>query len=147
MALNPSMGNTIKLDADGYAIAELTAISKLESSESDYGKEQFLFNFSVDASRKPLTLKLWTGVTLSLDKFSFGFGFQDYNKLTRLLLELKAITKRQLIEARQEGNDIPIDLNDLMGLRIKFKPQKNIKSKELEINLYTISVLGAKEMA
>ena len=146
MALNPSIGNTIKLDADGYAAAELTAISRLEASESDYGKEQFLFTFSVDGTRKTINLKLWTGVTLSLDKFSFGFG-EDYNKLTRLLLNLEAITKEQLVEAHRKGEDIPIDLSDLIGSKMKFKPSKNIRSKELEINLYTISTLGKKEVA
>jgi hypothetical protein len=142
MALDPKMGNALKLDADGYATGELTAITALEASDSNYDKEQYQFDFIVNASKKPLTVKLWTGVTLSGEKFSYDGKKPDYNKLTKLLLNLDVITKEQLLEAHHEGKDIPITLSKMIGTKVKFKPLKTAKSKGLsQIDLTTLSVV------
>ena len=142
MAFNPKVANTLKLDADGYGYGELTDIIALEASDSDYDREQYEFSFTVNASKKPLTIKLWTGVTLSAQKFSSDGKKGDYNKLTRLLLNLEAITKEQLVDAHSEGKDIPISLNSLVGTKVKFKPLKTAKTKGLsQIDLSTLEVL------
>ena len=140
MAIDPRMANLLKLDNDGYAYGELTSVTLVD--DNDYNREQYEFSFIVNASKKPLTVKLWTGVTLSTQKFSRDDKKPDYNKLTRLLLNLEAITKEQLVEAHRAGKDIPITLDSLIGTKIKFKPLKTAKSKGLsQIDLSTLEVL------
>jgi hypothetical protein len=142
MAIDPRMLNALKVDNSGFATGELTAITDVDSSESNYDREQYEFEFVVNATKKPLIIKLWTGVTLSGEKYAIDGKKSDYNKLTRLLLNLEVITKEQLVEAHRKGEDIPISLDSLIGTKIKFKPLKTAKSKGLsQIDLSTLEVL------
>ena len=139
MVLNPKMGNQLKIDADGYAYGELTSVTLVD--DNDFGKEQFQFDFTASATMKPIILKIWTGLTLSGLKHGDGKN-RDYNKLTKLLLQLGSINESELITAYAEGKDIPITLDSLIGTKVKFKPLKSAKSKGLsQIDLSTLEVV------
>ena len=141
MALNPKMANMPKLDKDGYCMGELATITALDASDSDYGKEQFLFDFIATGTMKPINLKIWTGVTLSGERFTQG-KIDDYNRLTRLIIQLGAVNETDLTTAYQAGKELPLDLDALVGTKVKFKTVKTAKSKGLsQIDLSTLEVL------
>jgi hypothetical protein len=141
MALNPKMANLLKLDSDGYAYGELTSVTLIDADDNDFGKEQFQFDFTASATMKPIILKIWTGLTLSGLKHGDGKDRQ-YNKLTKLLLQLGSINESELITAYAEGKELPLNLDTLIGTKVKFRPLKTAKSKGLsQIDLSTLEVL------
>lgn len=141
MALKPKMANSVKLDETGYAIATLADISYLEAEESEYDQEQFLFDFLAEGTKKPINLKIWTRTKINGEKYENGTS-KDYNKLTRLCLQLKLFSESELVQAYKEGKDVNIDLDLLKNTKVRFKLLKPAKNRNLtQIDLNTLEPL------
>ncbi|WP_013335129.1 hypothetical protein [Gloeothece verrucosa] len=138
MALKPKMANSVKVDDHGYALATLTDITFLDSDESEYEREQFLFDFLAEGTKKPINLKLWTGTIINAERYENGKN-KDYSKLTRLCLQLGLINEPDLKQAYRDGKDIDLDLDSLKGLKVRFKLLKQAKTRNLsQIDLNTL---------
>ena len=138
MALRAKIANSLKSDDSGYVSGVLADITLLDESESDFEKEQFVFDFICDGVLKPINLKVWTGTKLNPEKYNDGKN-TDYNKLTKICIQLGLVTEKSLVESLKNGEDPDIELEVLKGLQVKFKTTKSIKSKGLsQIDLSTL---------
>lgn len=143
MALKAKVANSLKVDENGFVNAELADITLLDASESDFDKEQFLFDFIAEGALKPVNLKLWSGTTLNPEKFNDG-KVTDYNKLTKICIQLGLVSENDLLEALKAGIEPDINLDTLIGLKVKFKITKSMKSKGLsQIDLNTLQPVKA----
>ncbi len=128
MSLKPKMANTLKLDENGYAIGKILDIRFIDADESDYEREQYEFLFECEGTKKPINLRYWTGTLINGDNYSNN---NDYNKLTRLLIQLELISESQIKQAYKEGEELMIDIEGLIGVAVRFKPAKSAKIKGL----------------
>ncbi len=143
MPLKPALANTVKPDSAGYVMGELSSITELDSSESEYDSEQYLFDFIVQGTIKPVVFKLWTGVKLNSEKSDFSRSKDgDYNRLTRLCLSLGLITPQDLKSLDDDKlTAIGEALDGLVGKKIKFKLIRNLKKNGLgQIDLDSIKL-------
>ncbi len=143
MSLRTKLANKPIVDENGYASGVLENIIFLDESENDYNYEQFQFCFKVEGTKKPLTINLWTSTKISGEKWENGSGV-DYTKLSKIVMKLGLITEEELIKAYQSGKDPEINLETLIGTKVKFKlvkPLKSDKKKRLsKIDLNTIEL-------
>jgi hypothetical protein len=123
MALKPRFANLPKIDENGFVNAEIVEIVYCDAEESEYEKEQLLFNFIADGVRKSINFKLWTGTVISPEKYDTG-KTTDYNKLTKLLLNLKVLDLATLKKTFDSGKDCDIDIESLVGIKVQFKLKK-----------------------
>lgn len=128
MALKARMANKLKIDDDGYVTGIITDIQFIDSNESEYEREQFCFFVECDGTKKSIVLRHWTGTVINGDKVSNN---NDYNKLTRFLLQLKVISETELEKAYKSGEDLMVDIESLKGTKIRFKPVKSAKLRGL----------------
>ena len=81
-------------------------------------------------------MRFWTGQNINSEKFELDGDEKntDYNRLTRLLLNMGLLDAKKLTEldkAKLEDSDI--DLEVLIGQKIEFKMNKSIKRKGLSV--------------
>jgi len=131
MALKAKLANKPVTDDNGYVSAELICVEFQDSDENDFEQEQFCFNFNVPGSQKDILMRLWTGTKINPDKFTEGKK-SNYNKLTRVCLALGLIDPASLPNVSAEECQA-IDLEGLAGSKVKFKLQKSIKAKGLNV--------------
>ena len=104
MFLKTKLANKPIIDKDGYTNAVLESVTFIDASETEFDREQFQFSFKVKGIRKEMTINLWTGTTISGEKYDNGVDI-DYSKLSKILLKLGLISEKKLIEAYQTGDD------------------------------------------
>ena len=145
MSLKTKLANKPIVDKDGYANALLESITVIDASENEFDREQFQFSFKVKGTRKEMTMNLWTGTTISGQKYDNGVEV-EYSKLSKIVLKLGLIGERELIEAYQTGDDPEVDLDSLIGVKVKFKLGKAIKKGGLsQIDLNSIQLSPSNE--
>lgn len=144
MALKAKIANKVESDAQGYV--EGTIISVLECDEKTEiikGKEvtyaeQFEFQIESTGTIKPVIYRIWTSQKINNEKFELEDGVTDYNKLTRLLLQLQIIDETAL----KDLSSINVDVESLEGTKIKFKLEKSKKTRGLSIpNIRSIKLV------
>ena len=141
MSLKTKLANKPIVDKDGYANAVLESITFIDASETEFDREQFQFSFKVKGTRKEMTMNLWTGTTISGQKYDNSIDI-DYNKLSKIVIKLGLITEKELICAYQTGNDPEVDLNNLVGKNVLFKLSKAVKKGGLsQIDLNSIELV------
>ena len=141
MALKPRMANSVKTDDKGRATATLSDITYLEAEESEYEQEQFLFDFLAEGTKKPINLKIWTRTNINGEMYDNGTS-KDYNKLTRLCLQLKLFSESELAQAYKEGKEVDVDLDLLKGQKVRFQLLKQARNRNLsQIDLNTLEPL------
>jgi hypothetical protein len=128
MALKAKMANKLKTDDNGYILGTITDIQFIDADESDYEREQFCFLIESEGTKKPIILKHWTGTIINGDNQSNN---GDYNKLTRLLLQLGVIDEVSLKRAYKNGEEMMVDIEELKGLAVRFKTAKSAKLRGL----------------
>lgn len=144
MSLKAKVANKIETDDQGYV--EGTIISVLECEEKTEvvkGKEvtyaeQFEFQIQSKGTIKPIIYRIWTSQKINSEKFEIDEGVKDYNKLTRLLLQLQMIDESAL----KNLNSIDVDVESVEGTKIKFKLEKSKKTRGLNVpNLRSIKLV------
>ncbi len=143
MSLKTKLANKPIVDKEGYTSGVLKSITFIDASENEFDREQFQFSFKVKGTRKEMTINLWTGTTISGEKYDNGVDI-DYSKLSKIVLRLKLISEKELIEAYQTGNDPEVDLNSLIGAAVKFKLAKAVKKGGLsQIDLSSLELVNS----
>lgn len=133
MALKPRLANTPQLDCDGYATGSIKSVSLLDSSSSDYDKEQFVFIFEISGKLKPIQTRVWTGITVGCEKSDYTDPkHPKYPKLTRLLLATGLLQEHELQALTCEDLK-SIDIESLAGKAIRCKMVSSVKNKGLSV--------------
>jgi hypothetical protein len=136
MALKAKIANKVESDAQGYVEGKIiTVLDVEETTKIEKGKEiiyaaQFEFQIEAQASQKPILYRIWTGQTLNNEKYELDDGTKDYNKFTRLMLQLELVDEKEL---KEKLGSININVDDAEGMSIKFKLEKSRKTKGLSI--------------
>lgn len=141
MPLKAKIANKIVADDKGYTIGEIIGVNEIEERTEKEGKKeityasQFEFMVSVDGTKKQTLLRFWTGININSEKFeNEENGTEDYNRLTRFLLNMKLIDSKKLTELdKAKVDELEIDLESLIGQKIRFKMDKSIKRKGLSV--------------
>jgi len=142
MSLKTKLANKPILDKDGFAQGILDRITFIDASDTEFDREQFQFSFKVKGTRKETTINLWTGTIISGQKYDNGFG-AEYSKLSKIVLKLGLINENDLIDAYETGSDPELDLETLIGVKVKFKLAKTTKRGGLsQIDLSSIELLS-----
>ena len=142
MVLKAKIANKIVADDSGYTTGEIIDINEIDEHSEKEGKKevayssQFEFLIAVEGTKKQTLLRFWTGQNINSEKFELDGDEKntDYNRLTRLLLNMGLLDAKKLTEldkAKLEDSDI--DLEVLIGQRIEFKMNKSIKRKGLSV--------------
>ena len=143
MVLKAKIANKIVADDNGYTTGEIIDINEIDEHSEKEGKKevtyssQFEFLIAVEGTKKQTLLRFWTGQNINSEKFEVVEGDEktiDYNRLTRLLLNMGLLDSKKLTEldkAKLEYSDI--DLEVLIGQKIEFKMNKSIKRKGLSV--------------
>jgi hypothetical protein len=143
MPIKAKASNRAIVDDNGYVNATLVDITETVYETEENEREQLLFDFLVEGSKKPINMKLWTGLTISSEKnwVRSKNGKAEYSKLTQLCLSLKLFTESELLE-----NDSLIaetlgeKLESLKGKAVKFKLVKT-KTGLNSIDFTTIELI------
>ena len=146
MSLRAKIANTIKTDSKGYAIAEIADITFISKDESEFenSSDQVQFDFLCDGLISPILLKIWTGLNLNAEKYNNGKK-EEFNKFTKICTNLGLITIKEIAELQKTGKEPDIDIESLKGIKVKYKPTKNLKTKGLStIDLDTLEVVEQK---
>ena len=142
MVLKAKIANKIVADDSGYTTGEIIDINEIDEHSEKEGKKevayssQFEFLIAVEGTKKQTLLRFWTGQNINSEKFELDGDEKntDYNRLTRLLLNMGLLDSKKLTEldkAKLEDSDI--DLEVLIGQKIEFKMNKSIKRKGLSV--------------
>lgn len=143
MPISISRAAKLIIDTDGYVSATLKDVSVKDASNGKDWGSQLEFIFAVPTTKGVTSDKyLWTGLNINPEKTYYPVDSDgvvspegEYNKLTQLLLSLGLITDRQL----HSGEDINIDIEELIGKTFKFKVVPNkMKPGLSDIDLKTI---------
>jgi hypothetical protein len=133
MALKPRLANTPQLDSEGYATGSIKSVSLLDSSSSDYDKEQFVFIFEIAGKLKSIQTRVWTGITVGCEKSDYSDPkHPKYPKLTRLLLATGLLQEDSLASLTSEDLK-SIDIESLAGKSIRCKMVSSVKNKGLSV--------------
>lgn len=138
MALKAKIANKIVADDNGYTIGEIIDINEIDEHTEKEGKKeiayssQFEFLIAVEGTKKQTLLRFWTGQNINSEQFeNEGDETSDYNRLTRLLLNMGLLDAKKLSELDKSNSEI--DLETLRGQKIQFKMNKSIKRKGLSV--------------
>jgi hypothetical protein len=129
MPIQAKASNRAITDDSGYVLATLADITETsyQSEDSENEREQLLFDFLIEGTKKQINLKLWTGQTISSDKnwVRSKNGKPEYSKLTQLCLSLELFSESDL---KKDDSKIADKLGDklesLKGKTVKFKLSK-----------------------
>lgn len=130
MGLQVKTANQIKVDDKGYATGTIADITFIDAEDNEFEQEQFQFDFLVEGTIKPATMKVWTRTKINGQKFVNG-STKEYSKLTVLCLQLGLCTEKELIDGYEQGKNLDIDLDKLRGKAVKFKLLKPAKMRNL----------------
>lgn len=141
MVLKAKIANKIVADDNGYTTGEIVDVNEIEERTEKEGKKevkyssQFEFLINVEGTKKTTLLRFWTGQNINSEKFEIdGEDKEDYNRLTRFLLNMGLLDSKKLTELdKAKIDDSDIDLEVLKGQKIEFKMNKSIKSKGLSV--------------
>ena len=141
MVLKAKIANKVSVEDNGLTIGEIIAIEDIEERTDKEGKKevfyacQFEFLIKVKGTKKDIVMRFWTGQNINSEQFEVEGGDKnDYNRLTRFLLNIGLLDAKKLTEldkAKLEDSDI--DLEVLIGLKIQFKMNKSVKRKGLSV--------------
>jgi hypothetical protein len=136
MALKAKIANQAVLDRNGYCSGTIESILEVEERVEKIGRKsikyaaQFEFVIKSNGSHKPIIFRFWTGQNLNCVKFQ-NEDKVDYNRLTRLLINLGLILESDL-EYDLADSKLP-DLESLEGREVRFKLEPSKNSKSLQI--------------
>jgi hypothetical protein len=141
MPLKAKIANKIVADDNGYTTGEIIDINEIDEHTEKEGKKevtyasQFEFLIAVEGTKKQTLLRFWTGQNINSEKFeNEGDNSTDYNRLTRLLINMGLLDAKKLSELNKtQLEDSEIDLDTLRGQKIQFKMNKSIKRKGLSV--------------
>ena len=143
MSLKTKLANKPIVDKDGFAQAVLESVTFIDADETEFDREQFQFSFKVKGTRKEMAMNLWTGTTISGEKYNNGVDI-DYTKLSKIVMKLGLITEKKLIAAYETGDDPEVDLESLIGTSVKFKLTKAVKKGGLsQIDLNSLELINS----
>lgn len=136
-ALKAKVANKPITDNSGYVKGTIKSVLDIDERTEKQGRKevryaaQFEFNVIAEGSQKPITFKFWTGQNLNYEKFeSEETGDTDYNRFTRLCLQLELIKESEL--KNLDNIELP-DIESVEGQIIKFKLIKSRKNPALSI--------------
>lgn len=140
MVLKAKIANKIETCDNGFTYGEIIDIQEIDAHTEKEGKKeivytaQFEFQVATKGTKKDVLLRFWTGQNINSEKFDDDNGNSDYNRLTRLLLNLGVLDSKKLAELdKAKIDDSDIELDDLIGQKIEFKMVKSISKKGLSI--------------
>ena len=144
MTLKAKVANKVVTDAKGFCKGTIQSILEINERIERNGKKdikyaaQFEFNIISDGSAKSITHKIWCGQNLNSEKFINQEGEVEYNRLTRLCLNLGLIKESELSTIK----DDELDLESLEGQKVKFKLEPSKKNQLFSvIDISTIQLV------
>lgn len=136
-ALKAKVANKAITDDSGYVQGTIKSVLDIDERTEKQGRKevryaaQFEFNVIAEGSQKPITFKFWTGQNLNSEQFeNEETGNTDYNRFTRLCLQLELIKQSDL--KNLDTIELP-DIESVEGQLIKFKLIKSRKNPALSI--------------
>jgi hypothetical protein len=144
MPIQAKASNRAITDDSGYVSATLADITETsyQSEDSDNEREQLLFDFLIEGTKKQINLKLWTGQAISSDKnwVRSKNGKPEYSKLTQLCLSLGLFSESDLKKDDSKiAEKLGEKLESLKGKTVKFKLLKT-KTGLNSIDFSTIKI-------
>jgi hypothetical protein len=140
MVLKAKIANKIVSDDNDLIIGEIIAIEDIEEHTDKQGKKeifyasQFEFQIVVNGTKKDILMRFWTGQNINSEKFESDDDVEDYNRLTRFLLNIGLLDSKKLAELdKAKIAESDIELDSLIGQKIEFKLNKSIKRKGLSV--------------
>ena len=131
MVLKAKIANKPVIDNQGYSTGVIESILEIEAREEKLGRKlikfapQFEFIINSDGTHKPIIYHIWSGQNLNCDKFKNESDKYDYNRLTRICLQLGLIKESDLSKIT---NDKLPDLEQLEGCKVRFKLESSRKN-------------------
>jgi hypothetical protein len=136
MSIKAKIANKAISDKSGYSYGIVKEILEIDERIEKQGKKeikfasQFEFSIVSEGTQKAIIHKIWTGQNINFQKFKNESGIEDYNRLTRLCLNLGLIKESDLSSLKDEN--IP-NLEDLEGRQIKFKLETSKKNQQFSL--------------
>jgi|688.fasta_scaffold775331_1 hypothetical protein len=136
MAIKAKIANKAISDKSGYSIGIIKEILEIDERIEKQGKKeikfaaQFEFSIISEGTQKAIIHKIWTGQNINFQKFKNESGHEDYNRLTRLCLNIGLLKETDL--ASLKNDNIP-NLEDLEGKQIKFKLEPSKKNQQFSL--------------
>jgi len=146
MALKAKIANKTITDSQGFCTGSIQSILEIDERIEKQGKKdikfasQFEITVISDGSTKSITHKIWCGQNINSEKFTNQeSGAVEYNRLTRLCLNLGLIKESELTTIKDDK--LP-DLESLEGQKIKFKLEPSKKNQLFSvIDISTIQLV------
>lgn len=135
--LKAKIANKSIQDSNGFCEGIIQSILEIDERVEKLGKKavkyaaQFEFTIISEGSAKSICHKIWCGQNINSEKFTNpDNGEIDYNRLTRLLINLGLIKENEL--AKIKDDELP-NLESLEGKKIKFKLETSKKNQAFSI--------------
>jgi hypothetical protein len=146
MALKAKIANKPLLDSKNYCLGVIECVLDISEREEKQGRKtvkfaaQFEFTIKSEGTHKPIFFRIWTGQNLNSEMFTNDeTETKDYNRLTRLCLQLGLIEESDLSKIKEDK--LP-NLEELEGTKIKFKLEPSRKNQALQIpDISTIEIV------
>lgn len=134
MALKAKVANKIQTNEQGLVEGTVTQVLEIdERKEIEKGKEityraQFEFQIESEGSQKAIVYRVWTRQSFDNEMYVNGSETKDYNKFTRLMLQLELIDETDLKDL-QNPKLTNFNVEAAVGLKVQFElePSKNAK--------------------
>ena len=138
MALKAKVANKVQTTVNGLVEGTITRVLEIdEHTEIEKGKEvkykeQFEFQIEAEGSQKNVTYRIWTPQSFNNEKYENPNNKTiDYNKLTRLILQLELISEADLKEDLESLKDF--DVEQCEGLKIQFELEPHKENKNFKV--------------
>jgi hypothetical protein len=135
--LKAKIANKSILDSSGFCEGIIQSILEIDERVEKIGKKsikyaaQFEFSIISEGTAKSITHKIWCGQNINSEKFTNpDNGEIDYNRFTRLLINLELIKENEL--AKIKDDELP-NLESLEGKKIKFKLEQSKKNQAFSV--------------
>ncbi len=149
MSLKAKIANKVKTNKNGLVEGTIIEVLEIdERAEIVKGKEvvygaQFEYLLESEGSQKPIVYRIWTRQSFDNEMYANSDETKDYNKFTRLMLQLELIEETDLKDL-QNPKLANFDVEAAIGLKVQFElePSKNVKGLKVP-NISSIKPLKA----
>ena len=131
MRLTPTVSNKAVIDCNGNVTAVIENIEFIDRTDSEYEREQYKWIIKVEGTKKPIYMTIWTGTKISTQKYYIGAEL-DHSSLSKIVMNLGLISEKDLTDVEDLGEDVDINLNELIGKSVRFKLIKRSKRAKFE---------------
>lgn len=138
MPLKAKIANKTVVNESGMVEGTIINIIDIEEHEEiEKGKSvtygaQFEFQIKAKGTQKDIVYRIWTSQKIDDRKYEFGKK-QDFNKFTRLLIQLEVLNDECLENGEYKNIASKLDLETLIDTKVQFELENSEKNKMLKI--------------